>query len=152
MRRKGPREPVSAYEIARIPSLMIYTDFNEYKIELSELLYMNYQTISSLQVRPLLKNSIHSFFIDLRDTRGDNTFCNSGYYSTCFDVSKSFQLSFLTKSTLQGISRQREKCFSALAQVIGRTGLPLLRKFVSPAAKRVRVDMIELLRRKLEML
>ena len=29
---------------------------------------MNYQTISNLQFRPLLKNSFHSIHIDLRDT------------------------------------------------------------------------------------
>ena len=34
---------------------------------------MNYQTFSNLQFRPLLKNSFHSFHIDLRDTSGDKT-------------------------------------------------------------------------------
>ncbi len=35
--------------------------------------YMNYQTFSSLQFRPLLKNSFHSIHIDLRDTSGKKT-------------------------------------------------------------------------------
>ena len=30
--------------------------------------YMNYQTFSDLQFRPLLNNSFHSILIDLRDT------------------------------------------------------------------------------------
>ena len=33
--------------------------------------YMNYQTFSNLQFRPLLKNSFHSTHIDLRDTSGE---------------------------------------------------------------------------------
>ena len=33
--------------------------------------YMNYQTFSNLQFRPLLKTSFHSIHIDLRDTRGE---------------------------------------------------------------------------------
>ena len=33
--------------------------------------YMNYQTYSNLQFRPLLKNSFHSIHIDLRDTCGE---------------------------------------------------------------------------------
>ena len=32
---------------------------------------MNYETISNLQSRPLLRNSFHSIHIDLRDTSGD---------------------------------------------------------------------------------
>ena len=32
---------------------------------------MNYQTISNLQFRPLLKNSFHIIHIDLRDTSGE---------------------------------------------------------------------------------
>ena len=35
--------------------------------------YMNYQTFSNLQFRPLLKNSFHSIHIDLRDTSGEKT-------------------------------------------------------------------------------
>ena len=33
--------------------------------------YMNYQTFSNLQFRPLLKISFHSIHIDLRDTSGE---------------------------------------------------------------------------------
>ena len=35
--------------------------------------YMNYQTFSNLQFRPLLKNSPNSIHIDLRDTSGEKT-------------------------------------------------------------------------------
>ena len=36
-----------------------------------------------------------------------------------------------------------ERGFGALAQVIGRTAIPLLRKFFVPAAKRVGADLLE---------
>ena len=79
--------------IVRIHSLMIYTELIEYKIVgdtqapllrcfsfISKLKsgdiittgqYMNYQTFSNLQFRPLLKNSFQSFHIDLRDISGE---------------------------------------------------------------------------------
>ena len=91
---KGPHEPQFAYDIVRIHSLMIYSDLVEYSIVgdtkapllrcfpfISKLKgggdiittgqYMNYQTFSNLQFRPLLKNSFHSIYIDLRDTSGE---------------------------------------------------------------------------------
>ena len=90
---KGPHEPEFAYNIVRIHSLMIYSDLVEYSIVgdtkapllrcfpfISKLKggdiittgqYMNYQTFSNLQFRPLLKNSFHSIHIDLRDTSGE---------------------------------------------------------------------------------
>ena len=93
--RKGkrPHEPEVAYDIVRIHSLMIYSDLVEYNIVgdakapllrcfpfISKLKggdiittgqYMNYQTFSNLQFRPLLKNSFHSIHIDLRNTSGE---------------------------------------------------------------------------------
>ena len=93
MKGKGPHEPQFAYDIVRIHSLMVYTDLVVYNIVgdtktpllrcfpfISELKggniittgqYMNYQTFSNLQFRPLLKNSFHSIHIDLRDTSGE---------------------------------------------------------------------------------
>ena len=87
---KGPHEPEIAYDVVRIPSLMIYSDLVEYNIVgdtktpslrclpfISKLKggdnittgqYMNYQTFSNLQFRPLLKNSFHIKHIDLIDT------------------------------------------------------------------------------------
>ena len=41
------------------------------------------------------------------------------------------------------VERQRGKGFEALAQVIGRTGLPFLRKYVVPAPKRIGADLLE---------
>ena len=90
---KGPLEPEYAYEIVRIPSLMIYSDLVEYnivgdtktplprcfpfisKLKGGEIItagqYLNYQTFSNLQFRPLLENSFHSIHFDLRDTSGE---------------------------------------------------------------------------------
>ena len=93
MKGKGPHEPQFAYDIVRIHSLMIYSDLVECNIvgDTEPLLlrcfpfisklkggdiittgqYMNYQTFSNLQFRPLLINSSHSIHHDLRDTSGE---------------------------------------------------------------------------------
>ena len=93
MKGKGSHEPQFAHDIVRIHSLMINSDLVEYSIVgdtkapllrcfpfISKLKggdsiitaqYMNYQTFSNLQFRPLLKNSFHSIHIDLRDTSGE---------------------------------------------------------------------------------
>ena len=93
LRGKGPHKPEFAYDIVRIHSLMIYTELIEYnifgdtkapllrcflfisKLKSGDVIatgqYMNYQTFSNLQFRPLLKNSFHSIHIALRDTSGE---------------------------------------------------------------------------------
>ena len=43
----------------------------------------------------------------------------------------------------RGVSRQRGRGFGALAQVIERTAIPFLRKYIVPAAKRVDADLLE---------
>ena len=43
----------------------------------------------------------------------------------------------------KGIGRQRRRGFGALAQVIGRTAIPFLRKYTVLAAKRVGDDLLE---------
>ena len=43
----------------------------------------------------------------------------------------------------RAVGRQRERGFGALAQVIGKTAIPFLRKYVDPAAKRTGTDMLE---------
>ena len=43
----------------------------------------------------------------------------------------------------RAVGRQRGRGFGALAQVIGRTAIQFLRKYVVPAAKRIGVDMLE---------
>ena len=42
----------------------------------------------------------------------------------------------------RGYSRQRGRGFGALAQTIGRTAIPFLRRYVVPAAKRVGADLL----------
>ena len=93
MKGRGPHEPGFDCDIVRIRSLMIYSDLVEYnilgdakapllrcfpfvsKLKGGEIMttgqYMNYQTFSNLQFRPLFKNSFHSIHIDLRDTSGE---------------------------------------------------------------------------------
>ena len=43
----------------------------------------------------------------------------------------------------RGVGRQHGRGFGALAQVIGRTAIPFLRKYIVPAAKRVGADLLE---------
>ena len=87
---KGPHEPKFPYDFVRIHSLMTYVNLVKHKIVgdtktpllrcfpfISKLKggdivttgqYINYQTFSNLQFRPLLRNSFHSIHIDLRET------------------------------------------------------------------------------------
>ena len=93
LRGTGAHKPEFAYDLVRKDSLMIYTDLIEYNIVgdtkapllrffpfisklksgdiITTVHYMNYQTFSNLQFRPLLKNSFQSFHIDLRDAGGE---------------------------------------------------------------------------------
>ena len=43
----------------------------------------------------------------------------------------------------KGIGRQRGRGFGALAQAIGRTAIPSLKKYIVPATKRVGADLLE---------
>ena len=43
----------------------------------------------------------------------------------------------------RAFGRQRGRGFGALAQVIGKTAIPFLRKYIVPAAKRVGADLLE---------
>ena len=93
LRGKGPHKQEFAYDIVRIHSLMINTDLIEYyivghtkapllrcfpfisKLKSGDIIttgqYMNFQTLSNLQFRPLLITSFHSIHIDLGDTSGE---------------------------------------------------------------------------------
>ena len=95
LRRKGSLKPKITDDLVRIHSLLIYTVQIEYKIVgnrkapllscfcfVSKLKtgdivttgqYKNYQTLSNLEFRPLLKNLFHSLHIDLRETSGEKT-------------------------------------------------------------------------------
>ena len=43
----------------------------------------------------------------------------------------------------RGVGRQRGRGFGAVAQVIERTAIPFLQKYIVPAAKRVGADLLE---------
>ena len=43
----------------------------------------------------------------------------------------------------RGVTRQRGRGFGALAQVIGRSAVPFVKKFIVPAARRVGADLLE---------
>ena len=90
---KRPHKPEFAYDNVRIHSHDIHGPEIEYeivgktkapllrcfpfisKLKAGDIIstgqYMNYQTFSNLQFRPLLNNSFHSFHINLRDTSGE---------------------------------------------------------------------------------
>ena len=176
---KGPHEPQFAYDIVRIHSLFIYSDLVEYNIVgdtkapllrcfpfISKLKggdiittgqYMNYQTFSNLQFRPLLKKCFHSIHIDLRDTSGEKIpFVSVGSTRLVLMFRKVSSIHFqhiryykmvasrqVEIPYYRAVGRQREKGFGALAQVIGRTAIPFLRKYIVPAAKSVGPDLLE---------
>ena len=43
----------------------------------------------------------------------------------------------------RGVRRKKGRGFGALAQIVGRTAIPFLRKFIVPAAKHIGADMLE---------
>ena len=119
--------------------------------------YMTYQTFSNLQFRPLLKHSFHSIHIGLRDTSGETI------PSVSVGITRFF-LMFREASTIhfqhiryykmvasrqveipyyRTVGRQRGRGFGALEQVDGRAAIPFLRKYVVPAVKRIRTDLLE---------
>ena len=119
--------------------------------------YMSYKTFSNLQFRPLLKNSFHSIHIDLRDTSGEKipfVFVGTTRLVLMFRKVSSIRFQHLryykmvasTQVELphyRAVGRQRGMGFGALEQVIGRTAIPILRKYVVPAAKRVGADLLD---------
>ena len=158
---------------------MIYTDLIEYnivgdtkapllrcfpfisKLKSGDIItigqYMNYQTFSNLQFRPLLKISFHSIHIDLRDTSGEKIpFVSVGITRLVLMFRKASNIHFLPERRYKivdsreieipfhrGVGRQRRRGFGALAQVIGRTAIPFLRKYIVPAARGVGTDLLE---------
>ena len=54
------------------------------------------------------------------------------------DASRQVEIAFY-----RGVGRLRVRGFGALAQVIGRTAIPFLRKYIVPAAKRAGADLLE---------
>ena len=121
---EGPHEREFAYDIFSIHLLMIYSDLVEYnivgdtkapllrcfpfisKLKRGDIIttgqYMNYQTFSNLQFRPLLKNSFHSIHIDPRDTPGEKIpFVSVGITRLVLMFRKVSTLHFLTHTILQ---------------------------------------------------
>ena len=117
--------------------------------------YMNYQTFSNLQFRPLLKNSFHSIHINLRGTSGEKIpFVSVGITRLVLMFRKTSNIHLKPKRRYKmvaskqveipyyrGVGRQRGRGFGALAQGIGRTAIPFLRSYISPAAKRVGAEL-----------
>ena len=124
LRGKGPHKPELVHDIVRIHSLMMYTDLIEYnivgdtnapllrcfpfisKLKFGDIIttgqYMNYQTISNLQFRPLLKNSFHGIHIDLRDTSGEKIpFVSVGITRLVLMFRKASNLKDVTRWLLQ---------------------------------------------------
>ena len=99
LRGKGPPKPLFVHPVFHTYTLVIDIDLIEhnivgdtkapllrcflfnFQIKIGDIIttgqYMNHQTFSNLQTRPLLKlnSSFHSFRMDLRDTSGEKTFC-----------------------------------------------------------------------------
>ena len=44
----------------------------------------------------------------------------------------------------RGHARQRGRRFGALAQTLGRTAIPFIKKYIVPAAKRIGADLFEI--------
>ena len=119
--------------------------------------YMNYQTFSNLPFRPLLQNFFSNFQIDLRDTSGEKLpFVSVGITRLVLMFRKACNIHFESKRRYKmvasreveipyyrGVGRQRGRRFGALAQAIGRTAIPFLRKYIVPAAKRVGADLLD---------
>ena len=108
LKAKVPMKFEFTYDIVRIHSLMLYADLVEYNIigntkaplllclpfiskpKAGDIIttgqYMNYRTFSNLQFRPLFKNSVRSFHIDLRNTSVEKTPYIRWDQWPCFDV------------------------------------------------------------------
>ena len=119
--------------------------------------YLSYQIFSNLQFRPLLKTSFHSIHIDLRDTSGEKRpIVSVGITRFVLMFKKASNILFQPKRRYKmvalrhvenpyyrAVGRQTGRGVGALAQIIGRTAIPFLRKYVVPAAKRIGADMLE---------
>ena len=127
---KGPHKPLFACDIVRITSLFVHTDTVEYnmvgdtkapllrcfpfisKVKSGNVIttgqYMNYQTFSNLQFRRLLKNSLHSVQIDLRDTSGEeNPFVSVGITRLVLMLKKVSDFHFQTKNVYQIVTEEK---------------------------------------------
>ena len=118
---------------------------------------MNYQTLSNLQFRPLVKTFFHSIHIDLTDMSGGKIpFVSVGITRLVLMFEKASNNHFWHKRSYKmvvsgqaeipfyrGVGPQHGRGYGALAQVIGRNATPFLPNWIVPAAKRVGADLLE---------
>ena len=60
-----------------------------------------------------------------------------------FSISRARKWTVTICLFFKGVPRQRGRGFGALARTVARTTLPILKKYVLPAAKKIRRDVIE---------
>ena len=110
--------------------------------------YMNYQKFSNLQFRPLLKNFFRSIHIDLTDTSGEKIpVVSVGNARLVLMFKRACGIQFKPKRRykmvasrqvqipiFRGFDQQRGHGFGTLAQIVGRTAVPFLRRCIVPAA------------------
>ena len=118
---------------------------------------MNYQTFSNPQFRPLLKIFFQSIHNDWRESSGEKLlFVSDGITRLVLMFRKASNIHFRPKRRYKmvasgqveipfyrGGGQQRGRGFGALAQFIGRTAVPSLRKHIVTAAKHVGADLLE---------
>ena len=161
LRGKRPNNTEFADDIVRIHYLIIHTDMLEYeevsdtkahsciffffsKLKAGENIttgqYMNYQTFSNLQIRPLLKSSFNGIHIDLRDTSAEDTpFVSVGITRLVLMFKKASNIHFQPKRcekllasrqveilVYKRIGQVRRRWFAIpLGEIFGRTATPV---------------------------
>ena len=118
--------------------------------------YMNYQSFTNLQIKKLLKIFFHSIKIELRDNKGEKiSFVSVGIPRVVLLFAKFrntiFNLNLIRNGCsnaadipiFRGQARALER-FAALAQTLGRTAIPFIKKHIVPAAKRIGVGLFEI--------
>ena len=115
---------------------------------------MTYQTFSKLQFGLLLKNSLQSIHVDLRDTSAEKkpfVSVNNTRFVFLFRKTSNIQSERKTRDKnvasrqlkiayYKGTGRQRRRRFGAIAKGFGRTTIRYLGKDVVPASKLVGAD------------
>ena len=126
LRAKRPNKLGFTYDVARIHSLMLYTDLIEYNIIgntkfplLLRVLFlskpkagnirttgqhMNHQSFSNLQIKPLFTNSFNGFHIDLISTRGEKLLVSVGINRLVFMFRKASNIHFKPKKRYNKIN------------------------------------------------
>ena len=118
--------------------------------------YMNYENFPNLQFKKILWNLFRRIKIELRDSYGEKVPFNSvGVTRAVLMFRKTSDNHFKNWSCKRWLliviyrifvdmPNKRGRGFGALAQTIGRTAMPFLRRCFVPASKRVGADLIEM--------